>query len=254
MRDFPILHVVVSAVIHKQRESGADGTERERGREGEDGRQGQIAAFNRLPWGVAEGERVWEKDTYGGREREVMLKQTCIVGRWLSKKCSLAHWERLERAWSIQKRLSWHKRSPDGRIHTFCTHTYSEAPTSHTVQCTSFTTRFFFGEYKSLSCLPPTSVIFLYLFPAAPFPPFPYLKAESSWNKTNKYQITYRSSCICQRLSKSKPAHWGVCCGSWLEVIFSWTIHSTALGLQQIVLSIIDKSFYFYSFKGFFVL
>lgn len=45
--------------------------------------------------------------------------------------------------------------------------------------------------------------------PSWSFSPFLYLKAKSSQNKTNKYQITYIRSCICQRLLKSKPAH---CC------------------------------------------
>lgn len=132
MRDFPFLHVVVSAVIHKQRESEAGSRERQRGREGEDGRQGQIAAFNRLPWGAAEGERVWERATYGEREAEVIWKETCTVAGWLQKK--MAHWERLERPQSIHKRRSWHKRSPDGQTHTYQAHTYTDAPSPHTVQ------------------------------------------------------------------------------------------------------------------------
>lgn len=150
--------------------------------------------------------RECERKTHMEREREVMLKETCIVSRWFKKK---ADWL-IEKDWNVyglfRKDSVGVKGAQMGEytriVHT---HTHREAPASHTVQRTSFTTRVFFGE--SLSCLPPTSVIFLYLFPAAPFPPFPYLKATFSWNKTYKYQITYISSCICQRLLKSKPAH-----------------------------------------------
>lgn len=52
------------------------------GREGEDGRQRQIAAFNSLPWGAAEGDRERERHTW----RQDRGKEICIVAREGDKK------------------------------------------------------------------------------------------------------------------------------------------------------------------------
>ncbi len=75
-RDFPLLHGVVSAVIHERRAS-EKGWEKERGREGKDGRQRQIAAFNSLPWGAAEGDR--ERETHMGEEGGKTERKRCAL-------------------------------------------------------------------------------------------------------------------------------------------------------------------------------
>lgn len=49
------------------REERRENRER-RERQGEDGRQRQIAAFNRLPWGAAEGDREGERHTWRNME------------------------------------------------------------------------------------------------------------------------------------------------------------------------------------------
>lgn len=126
MRDFPFLHVVVSAVIHKQSESGAHSRDREK-REGEDGRQGQIAAFNRLPRGAAEGDResvrgrrIWGEKERGSIEREMHCSKRKIknVG-WLS-----------ERRWNMHALFRRHSVGIKGvqmGEYTHAVHTYSEA-------------------------------------------------------------------------------------------------------------------------------
>lgn len=59
----------------RKREDAA--REREREREGgyKDGRQRQIAAFNRLPWGAAEGDREGERHIWREREGEIERKR-----------------------------------------------------------------------------------------------------------------------------------------------------------------------------------
>lgn len=71
----------MSSEPRRKAERKRGGEEREGGREGKDGRQRQIAAFNSMPWGAAEGDREREKDTYGGRGRQDREKETCIVAR-----------------------------------------------------------------------------------------------------------------------------------------------------------------------------
>ena len=110
--DFPLLHVVVSGVIHERRASEKRAGRRGGGGrgEGEDGRQRQIAAFNRLPWGAAEGDREREKTHMEGEGRRGdREKETRIVARrwWGGKKKEarrLARWGRLERTRPVQKK------------------------------------------------------------------------------------------------------------------------------------------------------
>lgn len=69
-------------MIHERRASEnslRDREEGKRGREGKDGRQRQIAAFNRLPWGDTEGDRERERHIWKERDAREREKETRTV-------------------------------------------------------------------------------------------------------------------------------------------------------------------------------
>lgn len=110
----------------------------EEGEEGEDGRQRQIAAFNRLPWGAAEGDREREKTHMEGEGRRGdREKETRIVARrwWGGGGKKLAAWLG-EGDWNVhslfrKKGLGWRKWSPDGGRRSYCTHIYRSKKHMH---------------------------------------------------------------------------------------------------------------------------
>lgn len=83
VQDFPLLHVVVSAVIHEARASEKEARRRRESERRRDrlGDRDRLQHLRVLPWGAAEGDRERQRHVW----RQDREKETCIVAGGVKK-------------------------------------------------------------------------------------------------------------------------------------------------------------------------